>query len=104
MPLDQRLSGTEPSQRREVRIREPVGDVGRASEQSVRAVNVVRVEHYEAVHDHEVSPGRTVELTVVEQSLDPSDPTSASGTVASEQQMERKPETTSGGPFGHVQS
>ena len=77
---------------------------GRASEQTVRAVNVVRVEYYEAVHDHEVSPGRTVELAVVEQSLDPSDPTSASGAVASEQKMEREPETTSRGPFGHVQS
>jgi hypothetical protein len=84
------------------------GHLGRAwiptTRPSSRAVNVVRVEYYEAVHHHEVSPGRTVELAVVEQSLDPSDPTSASGAVTSEQQMEREPETTSGGPFGLVQS
>ena len=37
------------------------------------------------------------------QPLDPSDPTSASGAVASEQQMEREPESAPGGALGVVQ-
>ena len=62
-------------------------------------VDVVRVQSYEAVHDHDISLYRAVELP-----LDPSDPTSAPGDVASEQQMEREPESASGGAFGVVQS
>ncbi len=67
-------------------------------------IDVIRIQSHEAVHDHDISLYRAVELTVVEQPLDPGDPTSAPGHVAAEQQMEREPESASGGAFGVVQS
>jgi hypothetical protein len=54
-------------------------------------VDVVRVQSHEAVHDHDIPLHGAVEPTVVEQPLDPGDPTSAPGHVAAEQQMEREP-------------